>query len=91
MLIARRYRVTGRVQGVGFRFFVDDVARREGVSGWVRNAEDGTVEVLVEGDREAVLRVEAALRRGPSGARVDDVDVTEETPGGRSPMFTIRH
>jgi acylphosphatase len=90
MLISRRYRITGRVQGVGFRFFTEDVANREGIAGWVRNGEDGSVEVVAEGDRDAVLRFERAIRVGPRGARVDDVEVTEERASGRSPMFTIR-
>jgi acylphosphatase len=90
MLIARRYRITGRVQGVGFRFFAEDAARREGLGGWVRNATDGVVEALAEGDRDAVLRFEHAIRMGPRGARVDAVDVTEEMPSGRAPVFAIR-
>ena len=90
MLIARRYVITGRVQGVGFRFFVDAAAAREGVHGWVRNRPDGAVEASIEGDREAVERVEAALRRGPSGARVEDVRVEETVPTGRPTGFTIR-
>jgi acylphosphatase len=90
MLIARRYRVTGRVQGVGFRFFTERAALAEGLGGYVRNRPDGAVEVVVEGDAEAVFRFEQALRLGPAGARVDEVDVHEERPSGRSPIFVIR-
>ena len=90
MLIARRYRVTGRVQGVGFRFFTERAAVVEGLGGYVRNSGDGSVEALVEGDADAVMRFEQALRLGPPGARVDLVDVTEERPSGRSPLFVIR-
>jgi acylphosphatase len=90
MLVARRFLVRGRVQGVGFRWFVCDAAAREGVHGWVRNCPDGTVEALIEGDVEAVDRVEIALRRGPAGARVDDVDVDERTPTSRPTGFSIR-
>lgn len=90
MLIARRYRVTGRVQGVGFRFFTERAAVVEGLGGYVRNNRDGCVEALVEGDADAVMRFEQALRQGPPGARVDLVDVTEEQPSGRSPLFVIR-
>jgi acylphosphatase len=90
MLIARRYVITGRVQGVGFRFFVDAAAAREGVHGWVRNRPDGAVEAAIEGDREAVERVEVALRRGPSAARVDEVSVEETVPTGRPTGFSIR-
>jgi acylphosphatase len=90
MLVARRYVITGRVQGVGFRFFAEAAAAREGVHGWVRNRPDGAVEAWIEGDQEAVDRVEAALRRGPSHAHVDHVSVDEAAPTGRSTGFSIR-
>ena len=90
MLIARRYVMTGRVQGVGFRFFAEAAALREGVHGWVRNLPDGRVEAHLEGDAEAVERVEAALRRGPSSSRIDEVTVEEEAPTGRVTGFSIR-
>jgi acylphosphatase len=90
MLVARHYVIAGRVQGVGFRFFAEAAAMREGVHGWVRNLPDGRVEVRLEGDVDAVERVEAALRRGPSSSRVEDVSVHEETPSGRATGFTIR-
>ena len=89
MLTARRVTVSGRVQGVGFRFFVEEAARREGVRGWVRNLPDGRVEALVEGDEEAVTRVEQKIRRGPSSARVQDVQVHAEPPTGQA-GFEIR-
>ena len=83
MRIARRFVISGRVQGVGFRWFTKDTALREGVAGWVRNLPDGRVEALIEGDEEAVTRVERALRNGPPGARVHTVNViTEEASGG---------
>ena len=88
MKIARRLVVTGRVQGVGFRWFTQDTARREGVVGWVRNLLDGRVEVLVEGESEAVTRVERAIRSGPRGARVEKVDVDDQEIGGYR-SFTI--
>ena len=90
MLIARRYVVSGRVQGVGFRFFTEAAAMREGVHGWVRNLPNGSVEARLEGDAEAVERVEAAIRRGPSSSRVDDVTVEEEAPTGRATGFSVR-
>ena len=77
MLVGRRYVVTGRVQRVGFRVFIEDAARREGIQGYVRNQHDGSVEVVAEGDADALQRFEMALRRGPAGARVDDVDTTD--------------
>jgi acylphosphatase len=89
MLVARRFRVTGRVQGVGFRYFAQAAARQEGLSGWVQNQSDGSVEVVAEGDRESVLRFEAKLRRGPVGARVDEVRVDEDVPSGRSNGFVV--
>ena len=82
--------ITGRVQGVGFRWFAHDAAVREGVDGWVRNLPDGSVEAEIEGDVEAVVRVEAALRRGPSASRVDSVDVDDRAPGGRRTGFSIK-
>jgi acylphosphatase len=82
--------MTGRVQGVGFRWFTHDAARREGADGWVRNLPDGRVEAEIEGDVEGVDRVEAALRRGPTGSRVDEVDVDERAPDGRRTGFAIR-
>jgi acylphosphatase len=90
MLVSRRYLVSGRVQGVGFRYFVEARATGEGVHGWVRNLADGRVEVVIEGDRESVDRVEAAIYRGPSGADVEDVSVDEVAPTGRATGFSIR-
>jgi acylphosphatase len=89
MLVGRRIVVSGRVQGVGFRYFALDAARREGVTGTVRNLDDGRVETVVEGDREAVERFERAVRRGPAGARVEDVLVDLEPPSGIFRDFRI--
>jgi acylphosphatase len=90
MRVARRYVIAGRVQGVGFRWFAHDAAAREGVHGWVRNLADGRVEVIAEGDGESIDRLEAAMRRGPSSARVERVDVEELAPAGRTTGFEIR-
>lgn len=89
MLVGRRFVVTGRVQGVGYRYFARDAARREGIHGAVRNLADGRVEVTAEGDAEAMDRFERALRRGPTGARVDDVLVDSEPASGSTPDFRI--
>ena len=89
MLVARRIVVTGRVQRVGFRFFVEEAATREGLLGYVRNQHDGSVEVVVEGDAEAVERFEMAVRRGPSLARVDEVDTSVLEPSSRFTSFRI--
>ncbi len=90
MHITRRYLVSGRVQGVGFRMFVADCARREGLAGHVRNRPDGAVEAVAAGDLEGVTRFEAALWRGPPRARVDAVDVTDTAPLGLTGVFSIR-
>jgi acylphosphatase len=90
MLVARRFLISGRVQGVGFRFFVEARAAAEGVHGWVRNLPDGRVEALLEGDETSVDRVEAALWRGPSGALVDDVASETAAPSGRATGFSVR-
>jgi len=90
MQVARRLLISGRVQGVGFRYFIEVRARTEGAHGWVRNLPDGRVEVLVEGDEEAVNRIEAAARRGPGGAHVHQVEVELTAPSGRATGFTIR-
>ena len=89
MLVGRRYIVSGRVQRVGFRLFVEDAARRENVRGSVRNQHDGSVEIVAEGDADAVQRFEMAVRRGPSGARVDRVDTTEVAPSNRFNSFLV--
>jgi len=90
MRLARRLMISGRVQGVGFRYFSADVAAREGVTGWVRNLPDGRVEAYVEGEAEAVTPVERAMRQGPSGARVATVDAESEEPTGGLHGFSIR-
>ena len=89
MRIARRYLISGRVQGVGFRYFTEEAAAREGVHGWVRNLPDGRVEAAADGDADAVERFERAMRHGPRGARVDQVDVFDDVPG-ESFGFTVR-
>lgn len=90
MIVARRFVIGGRVQGVGFRAFAQAQAVVDGVHGFVRNLPDGRVEVQVEGDRESVDRVEAKLRSGPAGGRVDTVDVESLVPTYRATGFFIR-
>lgn len=75
-------RVTGRVQGVSFRWYAQERARSLGVSGWVRNEPDGSVLLHAEGDDEAVDSLVAWCRRGPSMAKVSNVAVREATPSG---------
>jgi acylphosphatase len=90
MIVARRFLIGGRVQGVGFRMFTEARASAEGVHGYVQNLPDGRVEALVEGDREAVDRIEMALRRGPIGAQVEAFVVEDVTPSRRGTGFTTR-
>ncbi|MFZ3212677.1 MAG: acylphosphatase [Terriglobales bacterium] len=88
-LHCRRYVVRGRVQGVGFRFFVEREAHMLGVAGWVRNNPDGTVEVLAMGTREQLMGLRGRLRDGPRAARVDDVDEAECRPIPGLTVFRI--
>ena len=74
---ARRYLVRGRVQGVGFRWFVEREAHILGVSGWVRNNADGAVEVLAQGTRDQLSSLRDRLQQGPRAARVDQVEESE--------------
>ena len=90
MIVARRFVIGGRVQGVGFRVFAQAAAAREGAHGFVRNMADGRVEVSVEGDQESVDRVEMALRRGPGGAIVESFEVEPAAPSHRATGFLIR-
>ena len=89
MRTARRYIISGRVQGVGFRYFAHETAARDSVQGWVRNLPDGRVEAVAEGDAEAMERFETALRHGPPGARVEDLEIEHTVPGGRDTGFTV--
>jgi len=77
---SRRFVVRGRVQGVGFRWFVEREANVLGIAGWVRNRADGTVEVLAMGRKEQLSRLHSRLRQGPRAARVDEVEIEEAQP-----------
>jgi acylphosphatase len=88
-VISRRVVVQGRVQGVGFRYSVQRMAQQRGVSGWVANLPDGSVEAVFEGDAEAVERLVDFCRDGPRGADVGSVDVSDEQPEGVS-GFRVR-
>ena len=89
MRSARRYIISGRVQGVGFRYFTQAAAARENVHGWVRNLPDGRVEASAEGETGAMERFEHALRHGPPGARVEQIEIEHTVPAGRDAGFTI--
>ncbi|HTH02381.1 MAG TPA: acylphosphatase [Vicinamibacterales bacterium] len=90
MIVARRVLIGGRVQGVGFRMFAAARAAAEGIHGYARNLPDGRVEVLMEGDNDAVDRMELALRRGPSHADVESFDVEDTQPTHRATGFSTR-
>jgi acylphosphatase len=88
-MIRRRVIVRGLVQGVFFRDSARRLAQRHGVSGWVANRADGAVEAVFEGEADAVERLVAFSRKGPRGAEVKSVEVTEEEPEGLS-GFAVR-
>ena len=82
-LVARRYNVSGRVQGVGFRNYVEHVAEKIGVHGYVRNRRDGRVEVFAMGSPEELKQLRVALERGPMMSRVDTVAEEPDTVEAR--------
>ncbi len=81
--------ISGEVQGVGFRWAVEDKARAADITGWVRNLPDGRVEAVFEGDEEQVQRMIEFCRRGPTTARVEDVQVIPEEYSGECTAFSI--
>jgi acylphosphatase len=89
MAVRRRVVVHGRVQGVFFRDSAERLARSAGVSGWVRNRNDGAVEAAFEGEPEAVDRMVAWMREGPRRADVERIEVADEDPVGDS-GFRVR-
>jgi len=91
-LVIRHMLIRGRVQGVGFRAWVEDTAVELGLTGWVRNRRDGTVEAVLAGNLELVLTMIEASRRGPLAARVDRLDVSKGGPellGDARPGFWV--
>ncbi len=79
-MVARRYLVSGRVQGVGFRWFTERTGLQLGLRGWVRNLEDGRVEVLAVGDEKALEELKGRLYVGPRGSEVRGVEEIEAAP-----------
>lgn len=88
--ITRHLRITGRVQGVGYRWNMTQKARRLGLAGWVRNRLDGSVEALVCGPTDAVQALVDWAQSGPIGARVDGVTATEVAGRGMPGTFEQR-
>ncbi len=87
-LETRRYLISGRVQGVGFRWFVEREAAQLGIAGWVRNCENGDVEVMATGTREQLSALRRHLEQGPRAARVDHV-VESRAPLLQASSFRI--
>jgi acylphosphatase len=86
---SRRFVVRGRVQGVGFRWYVEREAHMLGIAGWVRNNNDGSVEVLAMGTRDQLSGLRSRLQQGPRAARVDDVQEVEAKPVAGLTTFRI--
>jgi acylphosphatase len=86
----RRFLVSGRVQGVGFRYFARRVAGRLGIAGWVRNLPDGSVEAVADGTPEELARFQAELRIGPTLAEVTRVTATASDPDEPLAGFEVR-
>ncbi len=89
MIIARHLRIEGRVQGVGYRAWVEAMANEIGVVGWARNLSDGTVEAVVEGEAEKVAAFVEAAWRGPSSSRVSDIILEDAAIEGHA-CFSVR-
>ena len=85
--VIRHIVVRGRVQGVGYRAFVEEEATHRGIAGWVRNRRDGSVEALFAGESDVVEDLVAACRKGPYASRVDNLDLREGTTG----ELALRH
>lgn len=79
-MLARKYIIRGRVQGVGFRYFVEREANALRLAGWVRNNEDSTVELVAVGEAEQLALLKEKLIQGPRASRVDRVDESEPEP-----------
>ena len=88
-ILACRFLVRGRVQGVGFRWFVEREAQMLGIAGWVRNNHDGSVEVVAQGTRDQLSGLHGRLREGPRAARVDGIDVSDAPPVAGLSSFRI--
>ena len=90
-MVAKSFIVTGRVQGVGFRWYVQRRAKSLELTGWVRNLPDGTVEVLAEGPEAALASLESLLEKGPAGSMVKEVQSRLAEVSGRFYDFDITY
>lgn len=90
-MIRARIIISGFVQGVGFRYFIKQKADELGLTGWVRNTEDGNVEALFQGEDEKVQEAVAACKEGPPFAKVEDVETEQEEAKGDLDSFEIRY
>jgi acylphosphatase len=88
MAVTKHLLISGRVQGVGFRFYMERKARALGVAGWVRNRHDGSVEAMIQGSAETVDAMIAWARRGPASAVVSEVKVADAE--GEFARFEVR-
>jgi acylphosphatase len=91
MAIARKFRITGRVQGVGYRYFAIRAATACGVTGTVRNLQDGSVEVVAEGKPQAMAEFRTQLEQGPPLSRVTWIDEAELPPTGSYKRFDVEY
>jgi acylphosphatase len=89
MVVARKFLISGVVQGVGFRYFAQRSAARHQVRGYIRNLEDGRVEAFAEGPPKAVEEFKHDLAAGPSYSKVEHLEETVLEPSGRYPTFRI--
>jgi len=89
-MITKRFFISGRVQGVSFRYYTQRAANRLGIKGFVRNLPDGRVEVLARADEEALSEFYSFLRDGPPAARVDHIETKEETSDQELHSFQIK-
>jgi acylphosphatase len=89
MTVARHYKIRGRVQGVGYRYFARRTAERLSIRGFVRNLPNGEVEVHAEADSETLQEFRAELERGPDSSRVSEIVETTTTITGRYSSFEI--
>jgi acylphosphatase len=77
-IIQKHIFISGRVQGVGFRAFTRKEASSRGIKGWVKNLADGRVEIIIQGEREDIKDMIKRIKEGPSFARVDDIEISDE-------------